>query len=44
MPHTLPAIDNDYSSDKELLIRRLDNNNNLDINFINANNINTKPK
>jgi hypothetical protein len=44
MPRTLPAIDNDYSSDEELLIRYLDNNNNLDINLVNTSNIDTKPK
>jgi hypothetical protein len=44
MPHTLPAINNDYFSNKEPLICHLDNNNNLDINLINTNNIDTKPK
>jgi hypothetical protein len=44
MPRTLLAIDNDYSSDEELLIRYLDNNNNLDINLVNTSNIDTKPK
>jgi hypothetical protein len=41
---TLSAIDNDHSSDKEPLICRLDNNNNLDINLIDASNIDTEPK
>jgi hypothetical protein len=44
VPYTLLAIDNNHSGNKEPLIRCLDNNNNLDINLINANNINTKPK
>jgi hypothetical protein len=44
MPYTLPAINNNYSSDKEPPICHLNNNNNLDINLINAGNINTKPK
>jgi hypothetical protein len=44
MPHTLPAIDNNHSSDKEPLIYYLDNNNNLNINLINISNIDTKPK
>jgi hypothetical protein len=44
MPCILLAIDDDYSSNKEPPIRRLDNNNNLDINLVNTNNIDTKPK
>jgi hypothetical protein len=44
MPHTLPAINNDYFSNKEPPIHYLNNNNNLDINLINTNNIDTKPK
>jgi hypothetical protein len=43
-PYTLPAINNNYSSNKEPPIRRLDNNNNLDINLINTSNIDIKPK
>jgi hypothetical protein len=43
-PYTLPAIDNDYSGDEEPPIRRLDNNNNLDINLVDASDINTEPK
>jgi hypothetical protein len=43
-PCTLSAIDDDHSSDKEPLIRRLDDNNNLDINLIDASDIDTKPK
>jgi hypothetical protein len=43
-PYTLLIIDNNYFSDKEPLIYCLNNNNNLDINFINTSNINTKPK
>jgi hypothetical protein len=44
MLHTPSPIDNNYSSDKEPLIRHLDNNNNLDINLVNTNNRDTKPK
>ena len=44
MPYTLPAINNNYSNNKEPLIYCLDNNNNLDINLINISNINTKSK
>jgi hypothetical protein len=44
MPYTLPAINNNYSSDKEPLIHCLNNNNNLDINLINTNNIDIKLK
>jgi hypothetical protein len=44
MPYTLLAIDNNYSSNKEPLIRRLDNNNDLNINLINASNIDTESK
>jgi hypothetical protein len=43
-PYTLPAIDNDYSGDEEPPIRRLDDNNNLDINLVDASDIDTKPK
>ena len=43
-PHTLPAIDDDHSGDEEPPIHCLDNNNNLDINLVNANNIDTEPK
>jgi hypothetical protein len=43
-PYTPPPIDNNYSSNKEPLIRRLDNNNNLGINLVNINNRDTKPK
>jgi hypothetical protein len=38
MLHTPSPIDNNYSSDKEPLIR------NLDINLVNTNNRDTKPK
>jgi hypothetical protein len=43
-PHTLPAIDDDYSGDKEPLIRRLDDNNDLDINLVDASDIDTEPE
>jgi hypothetical protein len=43
-PYTPPPIDNNYSGDEEPPIRRLDNNNDLDINLVNANNRDTKPK
>jgi len=43
-PRTLLAVDNDYSGDEEPPIRRLDNNNDLDINLINTSDIDTKPK
>jgi hypothetical protein len=43
-PYTLSAINNDYSRDEEPPIRRLDDNNNLDINLVNASDIDTKPK
>jgi hypothetical protein len=43
-PYTPPPIDNNYSGDEEPLIRRLDNNNDLDINLVNINNKDTKPK
>jgi hypothetical protein len=43
-PRTLPAIDNDYSSDEEPPIRRLDDNNDLDINLVNTSDIDTKPE
>jgi hypothetical protein len=43
-PHTPPPIDNNYSSDEEPLIRRLDDNNDLDINLVNTDNRDTKPK
>jgi hypothetical protein len=42
--YTPPPIDNNYSSDKEPPIRRLNNNNDLDINLVNTNNRDTKPK
>jgi hypothetical protein len=43
-PYTPPPIDNNYSGDEEPPIRRLDNNNDLDINLVNTNNKDTKPK
>jgi hypothetical protein len=43
-PHTPPPIDNNYSGDKEPPIRRLDDNNDLDINLVNTNNKDTEPK
>jgi hypothetical protein len=43
-PYTPPPIDNNYSGDEEPLIHRLDNNNDLDINLVNTNNKDTKPK
>jgi hypothetical protein len=43
-PYTPPPIDNNYSGDEEPPIRRLDNNNDLDINLVNTNNRDTKPK
>jgi hypothetical protein len=42
--YTPSPIDNNYSGDEEPLIRCLDNNNNLDINLVNTNNRDTKPK
>lgn len=42
--HTLPAIDNDYSSNEEPLIHRLDSDDDLDINLINADNGDIKPR
>jgi hypothetical protein len=42
--YTPSPIDNNYSGDKEPPIRRLDNNNDLDINLVNTNNRDTKPK
>jgi hypothetical protein len=44
MPYTLLAIDNNYFNKEELPIYYLNNNNNLDINLINASNIDTKLK
>jgi hypothetical protein len=41
-PHTPPPIDNNYSGDEEPPIRRLDDNNDLDINLVNINNRDTK--
>jgi hypothetical protein len=43
-PYTPPPIDNNYSGDEEPPIRRLDDNNDLDINLVNTNNRDTKPK
>jgi hypothetical protein len=43
-PYTLPAINNNYSGDEEPPIRRLDNNNNLNINLVDTSDINTEPK
>jgi hypothetical protein len=43
-PRTLPAIDDDYSGDEEPPIRRLNDNNDLDINLVDASDIDTKPK
>jgi hypothetical protein len=43
-PYTPSPIDNNYSGDKEPPIRRLNNNNDLDINLVNADNRDTKPK
>jgi hypothetical protein len=43
-PHTLLPVDNDSFSDKEPQIRQLDDDNNLDINLINTNNTDIKPK
>jgi hypothetical protein len=43
-PYTLPAIDNNYSGDEKPPIRRLDNNNNLDINLVDVSDIDTEPK
>jgi hypothetical protein len=43
-PYTPSPINNNYSGDKEPPIRRLDNNNDLDINLVNTNNKDTKPK
>jgi hypothetical protein len=43
-PYILPAINNDYSGDEEPSIRRLDDNNNLDINFVDTSDIDIKPK
>jgi hypothetical protein len=43
-PYTSLLIDNNYSGDEEPPIRRLDNNNDLDINLVNTNNRDIKPK
>jgi hypothetical protein len=43
-PYTPPPIDNNYSGDEEPPIRRLDDNNDLDINLVNTNNRDTEPK
>jgi hypothetical protein len=43
-PYTPSPIDNNYSSDEEPPIRRLNNNNDLDINLVNTNNRDTEPK
>jgi hypothetical protein len=43
-PYTPLLIDNNYSGDEEPPIRRLDDNNDLDINLVNADNRDTKPK
>jgi hypothetical protein len=44
VPYTPPPIDNNYSGDEEPPIRCLDDNNDLDINLVNANNKDTKSK
>jgi hypothetical protein len=43
-PHTPPPIDDDYSGDEEPPIRRLDDNDDLDINLVNADNRDTEPE
>jgi hypothetical protein len=43
-PYTPSPIDDDYSGDEEPPIRRLDDNNNLDINLVNTDNRDTEPK
>jgi hypothetical protein len=43
-PYTPPPIDNNYSGDEEPPIRRLDDNNDLDINLVNIDNRDTEPK
>jgi len=37
-PYTLPPINDDYPGDEEPSIRRLDDNDDLDINLVNTNN------